>query len=151
MDVFLEFENFELAATERDAIHALMLRQRTAELAARCSTPHYPVGTVVRHRIKGFRGVVVGHDLHCRAPPDWVADNAVDRLPSGRLQPFYHVLCDVRDHAPGEVLYVAQDNLVGMRSARPIEHPLTGQYFTQFFDGSYIPNHALRLRYPDDV
>lgn len=148
--VFLEFEHYELAAAEQQLIHTLLLRQRIAA-ARNTPAPLYPVGTVVRHRIKAFRGVVVGYDLHCRAPPDWVHDNAVERLPNGQAQPFYHVLCDVRDHAPGEVLYVAQDNVVGVRSPRPIEHPLMEQFFTNFLQGTYIPNHALRLRYPNDV
>ncbi len=150
--VFVEFEQYTHAAKERDAIQALLLRERVNN--SRTPSVLYPVGTVVRHRIKAFRGVIVGYDLHCRAPPDWIANN-VDGLPNGCAQPFYHVLCDVRDQSSGEVLYVAQDNVVGVRRAaaarRPIEHPLITQYFIDYLEGSYIPNNSLRSRYPDDV
>lgn len=150
--VFLEFEQFGHAAAERDAIQALLLKQRVNTISTRPVL--YPVGTLVRHRIKAFRGVIVGYDLHCRAPPDWIISNNVDGLPHGQQQPFYHVLCDVRDQSSGEVLYVAQDNLVGMRAAaarRPIEHPLLEQYFIDYLEGSYIPNSTLRSQYLDDV
>jgi hemimethylated DNA binding protein len=45
----------------------------------------------------GYRGVIFGWDPECTADEDWIAAMQVDRLPSGRHQPFYRVLVDERD------------------------------------------------------
>lgn len=73
----------------------------------------------------------------------------VDSLPLGRNQPFYHVLVDDRDgRSPGNVTYVAQENIVTSRGQSEVEHPLIDEYFTGFEDGRYVPKDKMRKQYP---
>ena len=73
----------------------------------------------------------------------------VDSLSQGRNQPFYHVLVDDRDgQYPGNVTYVAQENIVTIRGQTKVEHPLIDDYFRGFEDGRYIPTDKMRKQYP---
>ena len=73
----------------------------------------------------------------------------VDSLPLGRNQPFYHVLVDDRDgQSPGNVTYVAQENIVTIRGQTTVEHPLINDYFKSFEDGKYVPTDKMRKQYP---
>ncbi|KAG2438376.1 hypothetical protein HYH02_010831 [Chlamydomonas schloesseri] len=53
----------------------------------------FPVGTMMQHRVYGYRGVIVDWDPRCDMDEEWIRHMGVDRLPGGgRAQPFYRVL-----------------------------------------------------------
>lgn len=180
LQVYVQAEDFDRAAAERDALMQLQLRLRQLELIAAAQQTGavlHAIGTVIRHRRYGYRGVIagdwlldarcmpehaaapapachtgnriaapcadplarlaplphlvsplfpvtfchfasppslVGHDPHCLADEAWIQQMRVDMLPSGREQPFYHVLVDERDRPGAQTTYVAQVGL-GMR------------------------------------
>ncbi|CAI5463449.1 unnamed protein product [Closterium sp. Yama58-4] len=115
---------------------------RPADLAFR-------VGTIVRHRRFGYRGIVFGWDPRCTADETWIAQMQVDKLRLGRVQPFYRLLVDVRDH-PHHTTYVPQENLVPSPEVGPVHNEELGAYFLGLRAGRYVPNAYLRYRYPDD-
>ena len=57
----------------------------------------FEVGQVVRHKSKGYRGIVLGSTHVCAAPPHWVWKHGIDALARGRDQCFYHIIPDTRD------------------------------------------------------
>lgn len=142
-------ERFEDAAAVRDTLDLLEFKKRFMELSA---TPRvlYRVGDVVIHRRYGYRGVVYGHDPQCSAPKDWQDAMKIGLLPGGHDQPFYHVLVDMRDRPGGMSTYVAQENLVLQKCARPVLHPWLPKFFRGFQDGTYVPGSKLRQVYPND-
>jgi len=77
--------------------------------------------------------------------------NGVDGLKKGRAQPFYHVLADTRDRPGAPVMYVAHENVMVDTPPEPLRHPLLSEFFAGFDaqQGFYLPNDALRERYPE--
>lgn len=157
MDACVKREDFSGAASARDIITPLQMRRRCVELAIHADgkTIHLRVGQVIRHQKYDYRGVIVGYDPQCSASDIWIKMMGVDKLPLGRHQPFYHVLCDERDR-PGSqstpaTTYVAQENcnLLPSKVASPIENGLITYNFEGFQNGRYIPKSHLRQQYPD--
>jgi len=99
---------------------------------------YYDLGTVVRHKLYGYRGVIVAVDPQCMAGETWYQSN---KTQPPRNQPWYHVL--VHDSG-GLSTYVAQTNLDADVSGDPIEHPRINCYFSGFEGGRYLlkPNHG---------
>ncbi len=92
---------------------------------------------MVRHRLYGYRGVIVSLDAVCMAGEKWYMAN---KTQPSRNQPWYHVL--VHDSG-GLSTYVAQSNLELDTSKQPINHPRIESYFCCFKDGAYVRNqHA---------
>ncbi|KAL1601829.1 hypothetical protein SLS60_006744 [Paraconiothyrium brasiliense] len=52
----------------------------------------FRVGQLFRHKRYHYEGVVTGWDTVCDAGEEWIHNMGVDRLPGGRVQPFYHVM-----------------------------------------------------------
>lgn len=52
----------------------------------------FRVGQLFRHTRYHYEGVVTGWDTVCDAGEEWIHNMGVDRLPGGRVQPFYHVM-----------------------------------------------------------
>ncbi|KAJ4348260.1 uncharacterized protein N0V89_009632 [Didymosphaeria variabile] len=52
----------------------------------------FRVGQLFRHKRYHYEGVVTGWDAVCDAGEEWIHNMGVDRLPGGRVQPFYHVM-----------------------------------------------------------
>lgn len=155
LQVYVQAEDFDRAAAERDALMQLQLRLRQLELIAAAQQTGavlHAIGTVIRHRRYGYRGVIAGHDPHCLADEAWIQQMRVDMLPSGREQPFYHVLVDERDRPGAQTTYVAQENIICMRRPGEVHHPLIPQLFVGFSpeDGAYIPGPRLRAQYPTE-
>lgn len=82
----------------------------------------FDIGQVVRHRRYGYRGVVYGRDMICRAKVEWYYAN-MSQPP--RNQPWYHVLV----HAHGHTTYVAETNLSKDESDEPVVHPIMEEIF----------------------
>lgn len=118
--------------------------------AATPATASHRMGTVIRHKSLGYKGVIVGWDEVCRASDKWIAATSAARLPHGTAQPFYHVLVDVRDRPGAAIAYVAQDLMQAVAApadaARADEllvvHPLLTRYFASLDVGAgcYVPS-----------
>lgn len=52
----------------------------------------FRVGQLFRHKRYHYEGVITGWDTVCDAGEEWIHNMGVDRLPGGRVQPFYHVM-----------------------------------------------------------
>lgn len=145
-------EDYQAAAQQRDGITQLELQRRQLEIEAYQEARDkilHDIGQVIRHKRFEYRGVIIGYDPLCIAPEGWIQAMRVDSLSNGRSQPFYHVLVDDRDgRYPGNVTYVAQENIVTIRGQTKVEHPLIDDYFSGFEDGRYVPTDKMRKQYP---
>ena len=92
---------------------------------------YYEIGTIVQHRLYGYRGVVVAYDPECVAGDKWYFSN---KTQPPRAQPWLHVL--VHDSG-GLSTYVAQSNLQEDPDQTPIEHPRLSCYFGELKNGRY--------------
>jgi F-box protein 21 len=115
----------------------------------------YSVGRVFWHKNYKYKGVIFGWDRQCERSDDWIRMHKIHKLPSGRSQPFYHVLPDQRYlGTPGESRYVAQDNIAELPSDvdHEVQHAMIPQFFSKFdkASGTYIPWVELMYQYPDD-
>ena len=100
----------------------------------------FTIGTVVKHKLYAYRGVVVAYDPSCTAGDTWYQSN---KTKPSRDQPWYHVL--VHDSG-GLSTYVAQENLLPDDSGESVNHPRIDSYFSEFIDGRYrahSPSSAL--------
>lgn len=93
---------------------------------------HFELGQLVKHRLYGYRGVIVAYDTYCKAGEKWYQSN---KTQPSREQPWYHVL--VHDSG-GISTYVAQSNLEVDASGEPVDHPRVKTYFSDFEDGRYV-------------
>ena len=93
---------------------------------------YYEIGTIVKHRLYGYRGVVVAYDLDCAAGDKWYFSN---KTQPAKSQPWYHVL--VHDSG-GLSTYVAQSNLQEDPTQAPVEHPRISCYFAELKNGRYL-------------
>lgn len=78
---------------------------------------YFIVGSCIRHRLYGVRGVII-------ACEPWVGAGLARRLPAGpesRLQPLYHVLLDERDVPGGHATVIPESDLLECESAFPIQ------------------------------
>ncbi len=91
----------------------------------------FGVGNIIRHRLFGYRGVVIDIDAQCEATNDWYSHVALTRPPRDR--PWYHVLV----HGGNDMTYVAERNLEADGTSAPIEHPLVDAFFVELEDGRY--------------
>lgn len=92
---------------------------------------YFELGSVVEHKLYGYRGVVVAIDAFCMAGDKWYFSN---KTQPPRKQPWYHIL--VHDSG-GLSTYVAQSNLREDASGEPVNHPRIGCYFSEFKGGVY--------------
>lgn len=119
---------------------------------------NFRVGNIVQHRIKGYRGVVVGWDHRARAPQEWFkAHYDSDKVLAAhiRQEPHYAILVDTRDRNPPQMVYVPQHLLVrfSLSLSSPFDqvvHPVMDDYFVHFNGLNYVPRPWLRALYPKD-
>lgn len=91
----------------------------------------FSIGQCIRHRLFGYRGVIVDVDPGFQGSEEWYQQVARTRPPKD--DPWYHVLV----HDSDDETYVAERNLVADDSKEPVEHPLIGEFFTGFDHGLY--------------
>jgi heat shock protein HspQ len=91
----------------------------------------FSIGQCVRHRLFGYRGVIVDADPEFLGTDEWYHQVAKSRPP--RDEPWYHVLV----HDAGNETYVAERNLSRDESNEPVNHPLLKEFFTDFDQGIY--------------
>jgi heat shock protein HspQ len=101
------------------------------------SDVRFSPGQLVRHRLFGYRGVVVDVDPTFESTDEWYEQMARSRPPRDR--PWYHVLVHDAEHTT----YVAERNLDPDESTEPIRHPQLGDHFGAFADGRYRSRQAL--------
>jgi heat shock protein HspQ len=96
-------------------------------------TAKYGIGSVVRHRVYPFRGVVFDIDPVFNNTDEWW--NAIpEEVRPSKDQPFYHLFAE---NAETEyVAYVSEQNLVPDQSEDPLRHPQVSEVFVKTRDGS---------------
>ncbi len=97
----------------------------------------YSVGAVVRHKIHGFRGIVVDIDPVFNATEEWWLSIPAENRPC-KDQPFYHLLAE-NDQTEYKA-YVSEQNLIPDTSGAPLRHPQVIELF-EISGQSYKPNY----------
>ena len=97
----------------------------------------YMIGSQVKHRIFGFRGVIFDVDVVFSNSEEWYQSIPEDYRPK-KEQPFYHLLAETPEKAP-YVAYVSEQNLVPDDEENdPIWHPEMEEYFEDIVDGKFV-------------
>ena len=97
----------------------------------------YMIGSQVKHRIFGFRGVIFDVDVVFSNSEEWYQSIPEDYRPK-KEQPFYHLLAETPEKAP-YVAYVSEQNLIPDDEANdPIWHPEMEEYFEDIVDGKFV-------------
>jgi heat shock protein HspQ len=94
----------------------------------------FGLGTVVRHRVFDFRGVVFDIDPVFNNSEDWYQSIPEEVRPR-KDQPFYHLLAENGESS--YIAYVSQQNLVADEENGPVNHPAIGSMFDKFAKGRY--------------
>ncbi|MGL4240880.1 MAG: heat shock protein HspQ [Beijerinckiaceae bacterium] len=104
----------------------------TPDEPSRPRTAKYAIGSVVKHRVYPFRGVVFDVDPVFNNTEEWW--NAIpEEVRPHKDQPFYHLFAE---NAETEyVAYVSEQNLVPDASGEPVRHPQVGELFVKTRDG----------------
>jgi heat shock protein HspQ len=100
----------------------------------RAKTAKYAVGTVVRHRVYPFRGVVFDIDPVFDNTEEWWLSIPEDLRPK-KNQPFYHLLAE--NDQTEYIAYVSEQNLLPDSSGAPLRHPKVAELFVKGPDGRY--------------
>jgi len=93
----------------------------------------FSIGQIVRHKLFGYRSVIVDVDPSFAGSDEWYEKMAPSRPPKSK--PWYKVLM----HSTDNLSYVAERNLEADDSGDPIVHPDLDAYFRGFVDGGYVP------------
>jgi len=94
----------------------------------------YAIGTVVRHRMFRFRGVIFDIDPIFANSEEWYEAIPEEMRPA-RDQPFYHLMAE--NGETSYIAYVSQQNLLPDESDEPVDHPAIAAMFNPFADGRY--------------
>ncbi len=95
----------------------------------------FQLGSIVRHRVHPFRGVVFDVDPEFANTEEWYRSIPAEMRPR-RDQPFYHLLAENEDTT--YIAYVSEQNLVSDAVSGPVAHPDTGRMFEGLRDGRYV-------------
>lgn len=102
-----------------------------------CGDAKFTIGTQVKHRIFGFRGVIFDVDPLFNNTEEWYQSIPEDVRPR-KDQPFYHLFAESPDKSP-YVAYVSEQNLVlDDDGDDPIHHPEMDEYFEDMVDGKFV-------------
>ena len=97
-------------------------------------TAKFALGSVVRHRIHPFRGVIFDVDPIFSNTEEWWQSIPENVRPS-KDQPFYHLFAE--NSETQYLAYVSEQNLVPDTSGEPVTHPQISEMFTRTRDGQY--------------
>jgi heat shock protein HspQ len=100
-------------------------------------TAKHSIGDLVRHKLFGYRGVIVDIDPCFQLTDEWY--DAVARSRPPKNEPWYHVLVHQSTHST----YVAEQNLGADSSTEKIDHPMVDLLFCELRDGRYINNEKV--------
>ncbi|KAL1289782.1 clp protease adapter protein ClpF, chloroplastic [Arachis hypogaea] len=149
----IENEDYALAAELRNEISKLeaeSLAVSAKALAHKNVQFAFRLGQKVRHKVFGYRAVIVGMDPVCCESTSWMETAQVKKLSRGSAQPFYQVLVDVRADPNILVAYVAEDNLVipDQPDMEKFDHPyISFLFYGMDAAGDFIPIKQLREKY----
>lgn len=102
----------------------------------RARVAKFTVGSVVKHKLYPFRGVVFDIDPVFDNTEEWWLSIPPDVRPK-KNQPFYHLLAE---NAETEyIAYVSEQNLLLDKSGEPLRHPKVAELFVENEDGSFRP------------
>uniref|UniRef100_A0A914UVA4 Hemimethylated DNA-binding domain-containing protein n=1 Tax=Plectus sambesii TaxID=2011161 RepID=A0A914UVA4_9BILA len=112
--------------------------------------PHvkFRVGQVFKHKVHGYRAVIIGWDETAKAPKDWLDKMHTNRIDL-RTLPNYSVIIDTRDRLTPQIAYVPEENIELVENVK-IMHPLVEHYFEQWDGAQYLLRPWLRKVYPQD-
>lgn len=97
--------------------------------------PNFSLGTIVKHRLYDFRGVVFDVDGEFANTEEWY-QSIPEHLRPRRDQPFYHLLAENPESY--YVAYVSEQNLVEDSASGPVGHPKIAELFDRLEDGRYV-------------
>lgn len=97
------------------------------------SGARFGIGSIVRHKLFGYRGVVFDVDPVFSSSDEWY--DAIARTRPPKDQPWYHVMPDGQQHTT----YVAERNLEPDSDPAPITHPLLDKLFSGKGEDGYKP------------
>jgi len=119
---------------------------------------NFSLGQIVKHKIYGFRGIVVAWDPKPRMDVSkWDGLKDVD---NPNEKPFYHIYPDVNDTieafgGPRHFRYVCQDNLeLSPHSHKPLELNVDldqDQWMWDAEGGRYIPSAEMKFMFTEDL
>ncbi|KAK6171209.1 hypothetical protein SNE40_019447 [Patella caerulea] len=109
----------------------------------------FRVGQVIRHKIWGYRGVIIGWDTEAKAPDSWLKQMHPQGKEHWRTMPNYSILVDTRDRVEPQITYVPQENIEVIMNTKII-HPFTDEYFEGFDGAVYLCRPWLKAVYPHD-
>jgi len=96
----------------------------------------FAVGSVVRHKLYPFRGVVFDIDPVFDNTEEWWLSIPPELRPK-KNQPYYHLLAE---NAETEyIAYVSEQNLLADKSGEPLRHPKVAELFVEGDDGRFRP------------
>ena len=94
----------------------------------------FAIGTIVKHKIHPFRGVIFDVDPTFSNTEEWWNSIPKNYRPK-KDQPFYHLLAE--NDTSYYVAYVSEQNLLPDDSGDPVEHPEVSELFENLSDGKY--------------
>jgi len=105
------------------------------ELQSKENPPKFKTGSIISHKIYGYRGVIVHIDPTFRGDENWYLSNQTQPC---KDQSWNFVLVDGNQ----QVTYVAEENLYSDISANPVVHPMLNVFFSGFNNelNKYIRN-----------
>lgn len=144
----------ESIATEvfkyREEINSGHFASSTEPRKTRKPIVKFRVGQVVKHKLFGYRGVIVGWDETAQAPDFWIEQMHGKNKPEWKSQPNYSVLVDTRDRTgTPQTTYVVQENIEVITKTKVL-HPKVEDHFESYDGSQYIPRPWLRTLYPLD-
>ena len=95
----------------------------------------FGIGSVVRHRLFPFRGVVFDVDPIFDNTDEWY-EAIPEEIRPRKDQPFYHLFAENEDTE--YVAYVSEQNLLPDSENGPVRHPQVGEVFLEYRDGEYV-------------
>lgn len=98
-------------------------------------TAKFQIGTIVKHRIFPFRGVIFDVDPVFANSEEWW-QSIPEEIRPAKNQPFYHLLAE--NDETTYIAYVSEQNLLIDDSGRPVSHPDVRDYFDGQRDGRYV-------------
>jgi hemimethylated DNA binding protein len=135
-------------------VHTTLWQRKTAE--ENKDRIHFPLGSIVKHKKYGFRGVVVTWDPYPKADVSrW--DGLQDIEGDVNKMPFYHVVPDLGDtvKAFGQerpFRYVCQENLeVCPESEQDIEVNLDEEWSSSSGEADFKPSDSLKFRHAETI
>jgi len=103
----------------------------------------FRIGQVIRHKIHGYRAVIIGWDEIAQAPEEWLKEHS-----KYITQPNYSVLLDTRDRRAHKT-YIPQEHIEVLTNTK-IVNAQVSDYFNLFDGSRYMMKPWLKEQYPHD-